>query len=146
MCFRSHCVSLFGSFQKVTERSRMVVTIQHHIIWNTFNRQSAKIILDNIQCTSNFNMNMFSKSDAAIQTFLCLAKSDSLAFHLYILFGLARETYLHFNTMVFFYRVFFSFAIWTNLSISCLETLNAFFVIASFFFHYYFLLGEIKDM
>lgn len=87
MCFRSHCVSLFGSFQKVTERSRMVVTIQHHIIWNTFNRQSAKIILDNIQCTSNFNMNMFSKSDAAIQTFLCLAKSDSLVFHLYILFG-----------------------------------------------------------
>lgn len=33
-------------------------------------------------------MNMFSKSDAAIQTFLCLAKSDSLVFHLYILFGL----------------------------------------------------------
>ena len=88
MCFRSHCVSLFGSFQKVTERSRMVVTIQRHIIWNTFNGQSAKIILDNIQCTSNFNMNIFSKSDAAIQTFLCLAKSDSLVFHLYILFGL----------------------------------------------------------
>ena len=105
MCFRSHCVSLFGSFQKVTERSRMVVTIQHHIIWNTFNRQSAKIILDNIQCTSNFNMNMFSKSDAAIQTFICLAKSDSLVFHLYILLDSWLETYLHFNTMVFFYRV-----------------------------------------
>ena len=42
------------SFQRVTERSRMVLTIQHHIILNTFNRQSTKTKLDSILCVSNF--------------------------------------------------------------------------------------------
>ena len=44
------------SFQRVTERSRMVLTIQHHIILNTFNRQSTKTKLDNILCVSNFHL------------------------------------------------------------------------------------------
>ena len=63
----------------------MVVTIRHCVILNTFNRQSTKI-LDNIQSASNFGMHTFSNFEATIQTFLHLAKPDSIVFHLYILF------------------------------------------------------------
>ena len=57
-CFRSYFVSLFESFQKVTERSRMLVTIQNRIL-NTFSKQGTKIIQGNIMCVSNFHMDMF---------------------------------------------------------------------------------------
>ena len=57
-CFRSYFVSLFESFQKVTERSRMLVTIQICIL-NTFSKQGTKIIQGNIMCVSNFHMDMF---------------------------------------------------------------------------------------
>ena len=57
-CFRSYFVSLFESFQKVTERSRMMVTIQTRIL-NTFSKQGTKIIQGNIMCVSNFHMDMF---------------------------------------------------------------------------------------
>ena len=57
-CFRSYFVSLFESFQKVTERSRMVVTIQTRIL-NTFSTQGTKIVQSNIMCVSNFHMHMF---------------------------------------------------------------------------------------
>ena len=57
-CFRSYFVSLFESFQKVTERSRMLVTIQTRIL-NTFSKQGTKIIQGNIMCVSNFHMDMF---------------------------------------------------------------------------------------
>ena len=46
-CFRSYFVSLFESFQKVTERSRMMVTIQTRIL-NTFSTQGTKIIQGNV--------------------------------------------------------------------------------------------------
>ena len=38
---------MLESSQKVTERSRIMVTIQHSMILNTFRRQSTKTILDN---------------------------------------------------------------------------------------------------
>ena len=57
-CFRSYFVSLFESFQKVTERSRMLVTIQTRIL-NTFSKQGTKIIQGNIMCVSNFHMDMY---------------------------------------------------------------------------------------
>ena len=57
-CFRSYFVSLFESFQKVTERSRMLVTIQI-CIPNTFSKQGTKIIQGNIMCVSNFHIDMF---------------------------------------------------------------------------------------
>ena len=53
-------MSFFGKLQKVTERSRMVVTFQHCVIINTFNRQSTKTKQDNILCASNFHVEMFS--------------------------------------------------------------------------------------
>ena len=57
-CFRSYFVSLFESFQKVTERSRMLVTIQTRIL-NTFSKQGTKIIQGNIMWVSNFHMDMY---------------------------------------------------------------------------------------
>ena len=39
-CFRSHLVSLFESFHRVTEISRMMVTIQNRIMLNTFSSQA----------------------------------------------------------------------------------------------------------
>ena len=57
-CFRSYFVSFFESFQKVTERSRMLVTIQTRIL-NTFSKQGTKIIQGNIMCISNFHMDMY---------------------------------------------------------------------------------------
>ena len=39
-CFRSHLVSLFESIQRVTEISRMMVTIQNRIMLNTFSTQA----------------------------------------------------------------------------------------------------------
>ena len=57
-CFRYHCVSLFESFQK-EKTSGMVVTIQHCIVLNTFNKRSTKITLDHIQSASNFSIHTF---------------------------------------------------------------------------------------
>ena len=57
-CFRSYFVSLFESFQKVTERSRMLVTIQTCTL-NAFSKQGTKIIQGNIMCVSKFHMDMF---------------------------------------------------------------------------------------
>ena len=56
--FRSYFVSLFESFQIVTERSRMMVTIQTRIL-NTFSKPGTKIIQGNIMCVSNSHMDMF---------------------------------------------------------------------------------------
>ena len=44
-------------FQKVVERFRKMITIQHCIILDTFNRQSTKPKQDSILCVSNFPMN-----------------------------------------------------------------------------------------
>ena len=57
-CFRSYFVSLFESFQKVTERFRVMVTIQTRVL-NTFSTQGTKIVQSNIMCVSNFHMHMF---------------------------------------------------------------------------------------
>ena len=57
-CFRSYFVRFFESFQKVTERSRMLVTIQTRIL-NTFSKQGTKIMQVNIMCVSNSHMDMF---------------------------------------------------------------------------------------
>ena len=71
-------------FQKVTERSGMLITVQNRIILNTFKRQSAKKFQDNMLRVSNFRMHIFSNSDATIQIFLQLAKPDSIVFYSYI--------------------------------------------------------------
>ena len=57
-CSRFYFVSLFESFQKVTERPRMLVTIQTCTL-NTFSKQGTKIIRGNIMCVSKFHMDMF---------------------------------------------------------------------------------------
>ena len=43
-CFRSHLVSLFENFHKVTEICRIMVTIQNRIMLNTFSTQATKTI------------------------------------------------------------------------------------------------------
>ena len=78
-CFRSYFVSLFESFQKVTERSRMMVTIQTRIL-NTFSKPGTKIIQGNIMCVSCMYF------DATIQTFVLPAKANSIVFPPYITF------------------------------------------------------------
>ena len=85
----------------------MVLTIQHRIILNTFNRQSTKAKLDNILCASNFRLHMFSNFEATIQIFVRL---------------------------IFVYRGFFclQFTVGNKPLSLLLRTLNAFFVIAGF--------------
>ena len=124
-CFRSYFVSLFESFQKVTERSRMLVTIQTCTL-NTFSKQGTKIIQGNIMCVSNFHMDIgsetFSNFDATIQTFVLLAKADSIVFPPYITFWL---------TVAYCLQSFLLLAIGNKpLSLwSCHEAQNTFFVI-----------------
>ena len=55
-CYMSHFLSLLESFQTVIKRSRMMLTNQHCIVINTFNRRSIKPIQDSILCVSNFHM------------------------------------------------------------------------------------------
>ena len=55
---RKRGISSCESFQKVTKRSRMMVTIQTRIL-NTFSTQRIKIIQGNIVFVSNFHMDMF---------------------------------------------------------------------------------------
>ena len=130
-CFRSYFVSLFESFQKVTERSRMLVTIQTRIL-NTFSKQGTKIIQGNIMCVSNFHMDMFGnvlKFDATIQTFVLLAKADSIVFPPYITFWL---------TVAYCLQSILLLAIGNKpLSLrSCHEAQNTFFVIQVILFFF----------
>ena len=91
-------VSLFESFQNVTEGSRMVITVKHHIILNTFSRQSAKIILRDILCALNFCMHIFSNLPLPGQARFC-------CFPFFLIHK--RLKYLYCNAMSFVYRVFF---------------------------------------
>lgn len=61
--FKSRFISLLKSFQTVIDSSRLMVTIQYHIILNTFNRQSTRKIQDNFLCVINFDMHVFSNFD-----------------------------------------------------------------------------------
>ena len=112
---------------KCKERSRMMVTIQHSIILNTFNRQSTKPLQDSILCVSNFHIYMLSNVDATIQAFLCLAKPDPIALHSYITFS--------------------SVCNWkqTFQSIASKSRMQFFFVITSFFFLSLFWDGGVKS-
>ena len=123
-CFRSYFVSLFESFQKVTERSRMLVTIQTRIL-NTFSKQGTKIIQGNIMCVSHFHMDMFGnvlKFWCYDPTFVLLAKADSIVFPPNITFWL---------TVAYCLQSFLLLAIGNKpLSLwSCHEAQNTFFVI-----------------
>ena len=128
-CFRSYFVSLFESFQKVTERSRMLVTIQTRIL-NTFSKQGTKIIQGNIMCVSNFHMDMFGN----VLKFWCYdpnlcssGHADSIVFPPYIAFCLT-VTYC-----------FLLLAIRNKpLSLrSCHEAQNTFFVIQVILFFFF---------
>lgn len=57
---RCHFLSLLESFQKVMDRYRMAVIIQHCRIIDAFLRQSAKTLQDNIPCEANLRMRIFS--------------------------------------------------------------------------------------
>ena len=133
-CFRAYFVSLFESFQKVKERSRMLVTIQTRIL-NTSSKQGTKIIQGNIMCVSNFHMDIgsetFSNFDATIQTFVLLAKADSIIFPPNITFWL---------TVAYCLQSFLLFAIGNKpLSLrSCHEAQNTFFVIQVILFFFFF--------
>ena len=78
----------------------------------------------------------FSNFDATIQTFALLAKRDSIFF---------LRTSLFDSQLLNVYRVFFCLQLETNLSVSCLETQNIFFVIQGFLF-LFFWLSEIKKI
>ena len=123
-CFRSYFVSLFESFQKVTERSRMLVTIQI-CIPNTFSKQGTKIIQGNIMCVSNFHIDMFGN----VPKFWCydpnLCSSGQGGFYgfpRYITFWL---------TVAYCLQSFLLLAIGNKLFSlrSCQEAQNTFFVI-----------------
>ena len=115
---RSH----FG-FLIVTERSRMVLTIQQGIILNTFNRQSRRIKLDNILCASNFRLLKFLRlwskpfsPDLCLQRFLLLAIGNKplrlLLRTLNAFFVIAS-----FFGFVLFCVAFFFFCYWVKLKI-----------------------------
>ena len=66
----------------------MMATIQTRIL-NTFSTQGTKMMQGNIMCVSNFHVHMFGnvlEFDATIQTFIPLAKTDSIVFPPYITF------------------------------------------------------------
>lgn len=115
-------------FQKVVERFRKMITIQHCIILDTFNRQFTKPKQDSILCVSNFHIYMLSNV-TTIQAFLCLAKPDPIALHSYITFSSVCNWKQTFQSIVSKSRMQF------------------FFVITSFFFPFSFLGWgcEIKD-
>lgn len=71
--------------QKVKERFN-IITVQHRIMLNTFNRQSTRTVHDNMLCVSNFRLLMFSNFVAAIQTFLRQGELDSIISILTLLF------------------------------------------------------------
>ena len=108
-CFRSYFVSLFESFQKVTERSRMLVTIQTRIL-NTFSKQGTKIIQGNIMWVSNFHMDMYGN----VLKFWCydpnLCSPGQGGFY--------RFTSLFDSQLLIVYRVFFCLQLETSLSVS----------------------------
>ena len=111
------------SFQKITERFRMVLTIQHRTILNTFNRQSTKTKLDNILCIKfpSASVRKFWGYDPNLS-------SPNLCLQRFLLLAIGNKP----------------------LSL-LLRTLNAFFVIASFCFVFWcdafcWLLCKIKDL
>ena len=105
--------------------------IQLCTILNTVKRQFTHTKKDDILCTSNFSMYIFSNSEARIQTFLHLTKPDSIVFHSYItLWLIVAQRSLHCKATVFVVRVFSFLKFKTNLSISCLEIQDTVFVIA----------------
>ena len=81
--------------------------IQLCTILNTVKRQFTHTKKDDILCTSNFSMYIFSNSEARIQTFLHLTKPDSIVFHSYItLWLIVAQRSLHCKATVFVVRVF----------------------------------------
>ena len=109
-----------------------MVTVQHRIILNTFNKQCTKTIQDDILFVSNFRR-VFSNFDDRNLSSPGQARFNRFPFvHHSITHSCLN--YLHSNAMIFVNNVFFCLLFKINLSVSCLETDDAFFVIASFVF------------
>ena len=87
--FKSRFISLLKSFQTVIDSSRLMVTIQYHIILNTFNRQSTRKIQDNFLYARFLKFWHYMWTRLKIRTFLCLAEPDSIFFHWHITCWLA---------------------------------------------------------
>ena len=128
-CFRSYFVSLFESFQKVTERSRMLLTIQTCIL--TLSTSRVQKWYKEISCVYQISTETFSNFDATIQTFVLLAKADSIVFPPYITFWL---------TVAYCLQSFLLLAIGNKLLSlrSCQEAQNTFFVIQVILFFFFF--------
>ena len=76
--------NLLERFQKVTEKSGMMVTIQSRSIINVYLRPSTKIIQDNVSlCLLNFCL-----KNSCDQMHLRLYKPNYIIFHSYVTFYL----------------------------------------------------------
>ena len=124
---------VLGNSQKVTERSRMMVTIQNHMIHNTFNRQSTKTILYNILSAS---MHMLLN----VLKFWCydphLPLPDQTRFSCFLF---VHQFLIHNCISICTLDVFWVSSAYNCKQTSCFETKNASFAIqVSFFFSFFF--------
>ena len=108
---------------------QLVIKINAHRIYRTAQ--------NNILRLSNFRLQNLSNLDAVIQIFLCLHKPNFTVFHLCVTFHhtVARK-YLHYNAMIFVYRVLSRLHLITDLEVFCLGTKipqNGFYATHSFF-------------
>ena len=100
----------------VTEKSRMMVTIQLRRIINAYLGRFTKPVLNRILRLSNFWLQNSSNFNAVIQIFLCLHEPNSPFFHSYVSFASqSTNKYLHLKTMMFVYKAFSRLHLVTNL-------------------------------
>ena len=100
----------------VTEKSRMMVTIQLRRIINAYLGRFTKPVLNRILRLSNFWLQNSSNFNAVIQIFLCLHEPNSPFVHSYVSFASqSANKYLHLKTMMFVYKAFSRSHLVTNL-------------------------------
>ena len=117
--FQSQFVTsnLLESFQKVTEKSSMIVTIQPRSIINVYLRRSTKIVQDSSSlCLLNFCRKNSSNLDAAIKSFFaCISQIKSSSIPMSRFTSQLLHKYLHSSVMIFVYKVFFRLHLIANL-------------------------------
>ena len=100
----------------VTEKSRMMVTIQLRRIINAYLGRFTKPVLNRILRLSNFWLQNSSNFNAVIQILLCLHEPNSPFFHSYVSFASqSANKYLHLKTIMFVYKAFSRLHLVTNL-------------------------------
>lgn len=117
--FQSQFVTsnLLESFQKVTEKSSMIVTIQPRSIINVYLRRSTKIVQDSSSlCLLNFCRKNSSNLDTAIKSFFaCISQIKSSSIPMSRFTSQLLHKYLHSSVMIFVYKVFFRLHLIANL-------------------------------